>query len=57
MLPEALVAHAALTAQVEFLGFGRIFHIWEPAAGTAFRAAARDRAFSKGTLPSKAAAQ
>ncbi len=59
MLPELLVAHANLNDQVVFLGFGRIFHIWEPAAGNAFRIAARERAFAKGTLPgtAKAAAE
>jgi len=54
MLPEMLVTHANLNDQVVFLGFGRIFHIWEPAAGNAFRIAARERAFSKGTLPGTA---
>jgi MraZ protein len=51
LLPELLVAHASLQDQVVFMGFGRIFHIWEPAAGNAFRMAARERAFSKGSLP------
>jgi MraZ protein len=54
LLPELLVAHASLKDQVVFMGFGRIFHIWEPAAGNAFRIASRQRASSGGTLPGTA---
>jgi len=54
LLPELLVDHASLRDQVVFMGFGRLFHIWEPAAGNAFRLAARERAVAKGTLPGPA---
>jgi MraZ protein len=32
VLPEALVAHAHLSEQVSFVGLGKRFEIWEPAA-------------------------
>jgi MraZ protein len=52
VLPEALVAHAFLTDAVTFLGSGRIFQIWEPAAAERRRHEARDRARARGlTLP------
>lgn len=44
VVPEALVAHAGLTETVTFMGLGRVFHIWEPAAGARFRQDARERA-------------
>jgi len=44
VLPEALVAHAALTEGVVFMGLGRIFQIWEPAAAERRRAEVRERA-------------
>ncbi len=55
MLPEALAAHAGLGDLVTFMGLGRIFQIWEPGAAVAFKAAARERALSRGTLRAAAA--
>jgi MraZ protein len=43
LLPAALIAHAGLTEAVVFIGLGKMFQIWEPAAAEAFRAAARER--------------
>jgi MraZ protein len=52
VLPESLVAHAGLGEQVAFLGLGRTFQIWEPAAADRRRAEARERARARGlTLP------
>lgn len=46
MLSEALIDHAGLAreAEVAFIGLGRTFQMWEPAAGAAWLAAARERA-------------
>ena len=44
LLPETLVAHAGLTDAVSFMGKGRTFQIWEPAAAARRMADARDRA-------------
>ncbi len=56
VLPETLAAHASLRDQVVFMGLGRIFQIWEPAAAERRRAEARERARSRSfTLPSAAA--
>jgi MraZ protein len=46
-LPDELVKHAGLKESVFFMGLGRIFQIWEPAAAAAARAVARDRARQK----------
>ncbi len=55
-LPESLVQHAALTDTVSFVGAGRIFRIWEPAAAAARLTAALERTRSRGlTLPGAAA--
>jgi MraZ protein len=43
MLPADMVAHAGLAEAVVFMGLGRMFQIWEPAAAAAFRDAARER--------------
>jgi MraZ protein len=52
LLPESLVAHAGLSDSVVFMGMGRIFQIWEPAAAERRRAEARERARARGlTLP------
>lgn len=52
VLPESLIAHAALGEQVAFLGLGRTFQIWEPGAAERRRAEARERARARGlTLP------
>lgn len=54
VLPESLVAHAGLSEQVAFLGLGRTFQIWEPAAAERRRAEARERAREHGlTLPGR----
>jgi len=44
MLPSELIGHAGLADAVVFMGLGRMFQIWEPAAANAFRDAARERA-------------
>ncbi len=44
ILPEILVQHAQLTDAVAFVGMGRIFQIWEPAAAARRRDEARERA-------------
>ena len=52
VLPSDLIAHANLADSVIFIGLGRTFQIWEPAAGERFRAEARERARARGlTLP------
>jgi MraZ protein len=57
VLPESYVAHAGLSDQVAFLGLGRIFQIWEPAAAERRRAEARENARTRGmTLPAGAPA-
>jgi MraZ protein len=43
ILPEPLVSHAGLTGAVAFVGKGRIFQIWEPAAAARESEAARER--------------
>ncbi|MCQ9156048.1 division/cell wall cluster transcriptional repressor MraZ [Acidomonas methanolica] len=43
ILPESLRQHAALTDEVAFMGTGRTFQIWEPAAATRRREEARNR--------------
>ncbi|HVC63383.1 MAG TPA: division/cell wall cluster transcriptional repressor MraZ [Acetobacteraceae bacterium] len=56
VLPDDLVAYAGLTDAVVFMGLGRIFQIWEPAAAERRRAEARVRAREHGlTLPGAAA--
>ena len=51
-LPESLVQHAGLTEIVSFVGAGRIFRIWEPAAAALRLAAALERTRARGlTLP------
>lgn len=52
VLPEPLVAHAGLKEQVAFVGLGRMFQVWEPAAAERRRAEARENARTRGmTLP------
>lgn len=48
VLPDPLIAHAGLGQMVEFVGHGRIFRIWDPAAGARHRAEARTRAQARG---------
>ncbi len=43
VLPEILAAHAALSEQVAFMGLGKTFQIWEPAAAERWRTEARAR--------------
>jgi MraZ protein len=52
VLPGDLIAHANLGDSVVFIGMGKTFQIWEPAAGEHFLAEARERARSaRLTLP------
>jgi MraZ protein len=52
VLPDALATHANLSDTVVFMGLGRTFQIWEPAAAERRRAEARERARARGlTLP------
>jgi len=52
VLPDHLVSHAGLLESVVFMGLGRIFQIWEPAAAERRRAEAREHAREHGfTLP------
>lgn len=52
ILPEALVQYAGLSETVVFMGLGRTFQIWEPAAAERRRADARNAAKTRGlTLP------
>ena len=44
LLPETLVAHAGLSETVSFMGKGRTFQIWEPAAAARRMTEARERA-------------
>ncbi|AQS90880.1 cell division/cell wall cluster transcriptional repressor MraZ [Gluconobacter albidus] len=44
ILPETLRTHASLTDEVSFMGLGRTFQIWHPAAAEERRQAARSRA-------------
>jgi MraZ protein len=49
-LPEALAAHANLADAAAFLGAGKMFQIWEPAAAELHKAQARERARANGVL-------
>ena len=52
VLPESLVQHAGLADNVVFMGLGRTFQIWEPAAAEKRRAEARNAARTRAlTLP------
>jgi MraZ protein len=44
VLPEPLITHAGLAEGVTFMGLGRIFQIWEPAAAARRLIEARERA-------------
>lgn len=48
VLPDDLVEYAGLTDAVVFMGLGRIFQIWEPAAAERRRTEARERARERG---------
>jgi MraZ protein len=57
ILPDWLSAHAGITDTVMFMGLGRTFQIWEPAAAERRRAEARQRTRERGlTLPTMASA-
>ena len=57
VLPDSLVQYAGLTDAVVFMGLGRQFQIWEPAAAARRTAEARERARSRAlTLPGTAPA-
>ncbi len=47
-LPEELVAHAGVGESLAFIGKGRIFEIWEPAAAKRHTEEARARAKERG---------
>jgi len=52
MLPEELAAHAGITDSAAFVGLGRTFQIWEPAAHAQHQAEMRESAKRQGmTLP------
>lgn len=52
VLPDSLVHYAGLNDAVVFMGLGRQFQIWEPAAAARRTAEARERARSRAlTLP------
>lgn len=52
VLPESLAQHAGLAENVVFMGLGRTFQIWEPAAAERRRAEARNAARTRSlTLP------
>jgi MraZ protein len=52
VLPDSLISFAGLNETVVFMGLGRIFQIWEPAAAEQRRSEARERARVHGfTLP------
>ena len=58
VLPEALIAYAALTDAIACVGVGRIFQIWEPEAARQRTEEARLRARERGlTLPAAAGAK
>ena len=44
ILPDVLRAHASLSDEVSFMGLGRVFQIWNPAAAAERRHQARARA-------------
>lgn len=50
IIPDFLREHAGITQEVAFMGLGRIFQIWEPAAAEQRRAEARLRS-RRVTLP------
>lgn len=58
VVPEHLKEHAGLTEAVAFMGVGRLFEIWEPAAAARRAAAARERSEARRlTLPGRRTAQ
>jgi MraZ protein len=55
ILPESLVHRANITDVVAFVGMGRIFQIWEPAAAARWREESRARTKMRDPTVSKAA--
>ncbi len=56
ILANPLIQHAGISSRVVFMGLGRYFQIWEPAAAAQRVAAAREAARSRGfTLPGSGA--
>jgi MraZ protein len=49
VLPQVLAEHAGITENAAFVGLGRTFQIWEPAAHQAHQAGLRERAKRQGT--------
>lgn len=55
VMPEFLQHHAGLTDAVVFMGMGRMFQVWEPAAAARRTAEARERSAARRlTIPGKA---
>jgi len=56
VMPESLQLHAGLTEAVVFMGMGRTFQVWEPAAAARRTAEARERSAARRlTIPGRAA--
>jgi len=55
ILPESLIHYANITGAVAFVGLGRIFQIWEPAAAAKRSEESRARAKLRDLTVSKAA--
>jgi MraZ protein len=54
VLPEDLAAHAGITESAAFVGLGKTFQIWEPAAHARHQTEMRERAKRQGTtLPAR----
>jgi MraZ protein len=49
ILPGELVEHAGITDNISFVGLGRSFQMWAPAAYAAHKAAVHERARQQGT--------
>ncbi len=56
ILPELLRDHAQITDAVAFVGMGRIFHIWEPAAAARRSEESRARTRQRDLTANQAAA-
>jgi MraZ protein len=50
LLPQEFAAHAEITENAAFVGMGRSFQIWEPAALARHQAELRERARREGTI-------
>lgn len=57
ILPAELAAHAGITDSVSFVGLGRNFQMWAPAAYAAHKATVRERAQRQGMPLSLGAAE